>query len=107
MKFFRKKRTPEQEQACAAIDMLLETVEILTAALEKKDDDKAHEAVSVLLMQCMTTYGQDHPVMQQFFPVMDTIKRRIDSMELDAALRQTKIFEGQLHEVKEIVLGTK
>jgi hypothetical protein len=106
MKFFGKKRTPAQDQGCAAIDMLLETVSILNTALEDEDDDKAHEAVSVLLMQCMANYGQDHPVMQQFFPVMDSIKRSIDSMELETAQRQSKLFEGQLHEVREIVLGT-
>jgi hypothetical protein len=105
MNFFNKKRTREQEQACAVIDSLLETISILSTALAKGDDDEAHEAVSVLLMQCMSTYGPDHPVMQQFFPVMDVIKTRIDSMELEAALRQTKLLERQLHEVKNVVLG--
>jgi hypothetical protein len=104
---FGKKKSTQQEQACAAIDDLLETVGILSRALNAKNDGKAHEAVSVLLTQCMTTYGPDHPIMKQFFPVMDVIKQRIDSMELDAALRQTKLFEGQLQEVKKIVLGSK
>lgn len=106
MTFFDKNRTREQEQALAGIDMLLEAVGILNIALEKTDNDQAHEAVTVLLTQCITTYGLDHPVMQQFFPVLDMIKRRIDSMEFDAALRQSKLFEEQLDEVKEIVLGT-
>lgn len=97
----------QQEQACAAIDMLLDTVGILSSALESKDDNNAHEAVTILLMQCMTTYGPEHPVMQQFFPVLDTIKRRIDAMELDAAQRQSQIFAEQLREVKDLVLGTK
>jgi hypothetical protein len=107
MSLFKKKKNAQQEQACTEIDDLLETVGILSKALKSKNDDKAHEAVSVLLMQCMTTYGPDHPIMKQFFPVMDVIKQRIDSMELDAALRQTKLFEGQLQEVKKIVLGSK
>ena len=107
MNFFRKKLTPEQEQKCASIDMFLETIEILNTALEAKNHDKAHEAVTILLMQCMTTFGQNHPVTQQFFPVMDTIQRRINSMELEAALRQSKLFEKQLNEVKQIALGKK
>ena len=106
MTFFDKKRTREQEQALAGIDMLLEAVGILNIALEKTDNAQAHEAVTVLLTQCITTYGLDHPDMQQFLPVLDMIKRRIDSMEFDAALRQSKLFEEQLDEVKEIVLGT-
>jgi hypothetical protein len=51
-------------------------------------------------MQCMTLLGPDSPVMQHFFPVMDTIKRRIDALDLEGALRQTVVFERQINEIK-------
>ncbi len=82
------------------LDVLLETIGILKAALTDQDDDKAHEAVSVLLMQCMSLLGPDSPVMQHFFPVMDAIKRRIDAEDLEGGLEQTVIFERQLNEIK-------
>ena len=87
------------------LDVLLETIGILKAALTDQDDDKAHEAVSVLLMQCMSLLGPDSPVMQHFFPVMDAIKRRIDAEDLEGGLEQTVIFERQLNEIK--ALATK
>jgi hypothetical protein len=82
------------------LNVLLDTISILKTALSDQDDDKAHEAVSVLLMQCMTLLGPESPVMQHFFPVMDAIKRRIDAEDLEGALQQTVIFERQLNEIK-------
>lgn len=82
------------------LDVLLEKIGILKAALSDQDDDKAHEAVSVLLMQCMSLLGPDSPVMQHFIPEMDAIKRRIDAEDLEGGLDQTVIFERQLNEVK-------
>jgi len=78
-------------------------VDILNAALESADHEKAHEAVSVLLMQCMTVYGPEHPVFQQLFPALDTIEKRIANSELKFALRQSRLFKDQLEEVKTIV----
>lgn len=95
--------SPGQARALAAIDMLLETLGILNSALEKEDDDKAHEAVTVLLMQFMTTYGPGHPLMEEFFPVMDGIQQRIDAMELVAALEQARELESQLSEFRRII----
>jgi hypothetical protein len=94
---------PQKQQAISALNTLLETVAILRAALSEEDDNKAHEAVSVLLTQAMTFYGADHPVFQQFFPVLDTIKRRIDAMQLEDALCQAELFDGQLREVQTII----
>lgn len=82
------------------LDVLLETIGVLKAALSDQDDDKAHEAVSVLLMQCMSLLGPDSSVMQHFFPVMDAIKRRIDAEDIEGGLEQTVIFERQLNDIK-------
>jgi len=93
----------QQKQALSALDIQLETMGVLIPALERQDDDKAHEAVTILLTQALDLYGPEHPVFQQFFPVMDTIEKRISSHDLEGALRQARLFLGQLHEVKEII----
>ena len=41
--------------------------------------------------------------MQQFFPVMDTIKQRIDAMQLQDALRQAELFDSQIREIQTII----
>ncbi|MBB5211501.1 hypothetical protein HNQ53_001719 [Microbulbifer hydrolyticus] len=43
------------------------TTEILLGAIRGKDDEKAYEAVSVLLFQGFTMLGKDYPTMQKFF----------------------------------------
>lgn len=86
--------------------VLRETCSILKTALQDDDDDKAHEAVSVLLMQAMQFLGMDSPIMAQFFPPMDIIKRRIDAMDLEGALRQTEIFDRQLSEIMDLMKGS-
>ena len=90
----------------AVLAVLRETCSILKNALQDDDDDKAHEAVSVLLMQAMQFLGKDSPIMAQFFPPMDIIKRRIDAMDLEGALRQTEIFDRQLSEIMDLMKGS-
>jgi hypothetical protein len=43
--------------------------------------------------------------MKECFPVLDVIKNRIDSSDLDAALRQAIIFRKQLEGVAALVRG--
>lgn len=82
---------------------LQSTTQILSEALRKGDFDKAHEAISIMLMQGLHAYGPEHPAMQQFFPVWDAIKEHIDRADVDSAIGQTEIWERQLAEVIEIV----
>lgn len=95
--------SPHQEQAIANYDVLLETLAMLKTRLGENDDDGAHEAISVMLMQTRDLFGMESVTMQQFFPVMDTIKQRIDGMLLDAALRQAEAFEGQIREIQTLI----
>ena len=69
---------------------LATTTQILTGHLSASDEDKSHEAISVLLMQGLHQLGPEAPAMQQFFPVFDTVKRRIDASDLEGALGQAK-----------------
>lgn len=79
------------------------TTDILLAALSNSDEDKAYEAISVLLLQGIETIGKDHPVMQQCFPVWDAIRNHIESLDLERAHSQTVTWKRQLGEVIEIV----
>jgi hypothetical protein len=87
----------------AVLAVLRETCSILNGALQDKDDDKAHEAVSVLLMQAIQFLGMDSPVMAHLFPPMDVIKRRIDAMDLEGALGQTELFDRQIGEIMDLI----
>jgi hypothetical protein len=86
-----------------ALLSLDETTTILLNALRCSDEEKAYEAISVLLMQGMEFYGPDHPAMQQFFPVWDAIRSYIEVSDLNSAIEQSEIWQHQLHEVIEIV----
>ncbi|MBL6768851.1 MAG: hypothetical protein ISQ20_05145 [Alphaproteobacteria bacterium] len=95
--------TDEHQDLLQAWDVLGETTDILLDSLLSKDMDKSHEAVSVLLMQAMNTFGQEHPVFQQCFPVWDAIKSHIDANNLERALSQARTWKKQLDEIKAII----
>ena len=79
------------------------TTNKIIESLESGDLDKAHEGISIMLMQGMNHFGPQSPAMQQFFPVWDSIKSYIESKDLDSAIGQTKIWQRQLHEIISMV----
>lgn len=79
------------------------TTDILISALLNSEEDEAHEAISVMLMQGMHYFGDNEVVMQQFFPVWDAIRADIESARMEEALRQARTWKVQLQEVIEIV----
>lgn len=93
----------QQQHAIACYETLLESLAVLKSHLGQNDDNAAHEAISVLLMQTGDLFGTQSVVMQQFFPVMDTIKQRIDAMQLQDALRQAELFDSQIREIQTII----
>jgi hypothetical protein len=72
---------------------------VLIAALESCDADKAHEAVSVMLMQFMHKLADNDVAAAQFFPVLDRLEQLIAQSQLTAALRQAATFDRQLGEI--------
>ena len=83
-----------------AIVELCASVDILIGFLKQNDHDKAFEAISIILMQTLDSFGQDSVPTRQFLPVYDTIKARIDAKNLKGALRQAQLFRQQLEEIK-------
>ena len=92
--------TKQIETVLTALQELAITTDVLIKGLSDKDLDKAHEAVSVMLMQGVDFFGAD---MHQFFPVWDSIKSHIDRCDVARALGQARTWETQLHEVISLV----
>lgn len=95
--------TPTQQQAVAVIDACIETVDILIEHLSEADEDQAHEAISVMLLQVMVFDGPDSAVMQLLFPVLDRLQRLIGCSNFAEALEQSTLFKTQLQEVRHLV----
>jgi len=88
--------TNQKQAVLKALEDLSVTLKILIRALQKNDDDAAHEAITVLLNQAIMTFGENSTVMSQFFPVFERIKQHIDTLNLKSALRQTELFQSQI-----------
>ena len=97
----------EQKHTLQVWDMLGETSDVLIDALQSGDMDKSHEAISILLMQAVDIFGQEHPVFQQCFPAWDAIKTHIDSNNQEKALSQAQTWKRQLEEIKTIIAGAE
>jgi hypothetical protein len=93
----------EQMTVAEVLNVFEETTGILLTALQASNLDKAHEAISVMLMQGMDMFGHEHPLMQQFFPVWEAIKTHIDTENIQSALSQTETWRQQLLEVRAII----
>lgn len=89
----------ENESILSALKDLGTTSQILSGHLRSSDSVKAHEAITILLMQGIDHFGPDSVAMRQFFPVFESIKMRIDAKDLNSALGQTETFQKQLQEI--------
>ena len=94
---------PTRQQAVAVIGACIETVDILIEHLSEADEDQAHEAISVLLLQVMVFDGPDSAVMQLLFPVLDRLQRLIACSNFADALKQSTLFKTQLQEVRHLL----
>lgn len=86
-----------------ALRDLAQTTDVLIRSLERQDLEKAHEAISVLLMQGMDYFGPASALMQQCFPVWDAVRSHIDRGDAALALGQSQVWSRQLDEVIAIV----
>ena len=67
------------------IDILIETTEILHAAIREQDGDKAFEAVTILLMQVFDLCGPVEGTFEIMFPYLEQLKGKIESGDFAAA----------------------
>ncbi|MGA2080252.1 MAG: hypothetical protein ABSH53_06530 [Holophaga sp.] len=81
-----------------------DNLDILLQHLASDDEDGAREAVFIMLIQGLGLFGgpEEEP-MGHLFPVLDSIKGKIEKSNLDAALRQALLFRQQLEEVKVLI----
>ena len=67
------------------IDILIETTEILHAAIREQDGDKAFEAVTILMMQVVDFFGSVEGTFEIMFPFLEQLKEKIESGDFAAA----------------------
>jgi hypothetical protein len=71
--------------ATQAFDELIETLEVLWAAIDARHDDKAFEAVTVFLVQYMNTFAHDMKLFRATYPILEELKNHIQSQHFDEA----------------------
>lgn len=95
-------------EAIESLEDMVATTTILINSLSASDEEKSNDGITGLLMQGLTQFGHESVAMQQFFPVFDTIKRRIDASDLPGALGQARLFQSQIKEIISLTRsGTK
>lgn len=93
-----------REAVSAALEQWSVTLDTLIRQLVDADEDASHEAVSILLVQGLGLFGGPvSVVMQESFPVLDAIQKKVDASDLDGALRQALVFRQQLEEIRDLV----
>jgi len=85
------------------LDAWRANLDILIQHLDAADKDASREAVFVLLLQGLGLFGGPDGPMMHLFPVVDSIRSKIDKSDLDAALRQAILLQQQLEEVRALV----
>lgn len=87
-----------------ALEQWAGTIETLIHHLGEADADASREAVLILLLQGLDLFsGPESVLMQQSFPVLDAIKKKVDASDLDGALKQALLFRQQVGEVQDLL----
>jgi hypothetical protein len=91
-----------QQTTLCNLDAWRGTLDVLIQHLDAADQDALREDVFVLLLQGLGLFGFEGPMIH-LFPVVDSIRIKIDRSDLDGALRQALSFRKQLEEVRALV----
>ena len=94
----------------ASLDELLSTGEVLLKNIkiaDKDSGDGAMEAITVMGMQLLSSFGHEHPAAAQLFPAMDAIKSRIDAANYVGAIWETENLIKALKEIRGLVENMK
>jgi hypothetical protein len=84
-------RTVRTPSPAPIFSNLFETLEILDLAITSRDKEKAFEAVTILLLQVMSTFGRDSETHVLLFPALEQIK---DDIEAENFARATAYVVG-------------
>lgn len=96
-------KVQSKESMLLALEELSRTSDVLLNALSLDDEEKSHEAISVILMQGIELLGRRSTAFQQFLPVWEAIRSHIDRGDLSRALGQAQTWKAQLLEVISLV----
>jgi hypothetical protein len=95
--------TMDDNSVIKNLDSWRANLDILLRHLAADDKDGSREAVFILLLQGLGFFGGPEGPMMHLFPVVDSIRIKIDKSDLDGASRQALIFRQQLEEVKVLI----
>ena len=82
------------------LDELIGTLEILQEAVAAKDKNKSFEAVTVLLLQFMQTFGHDMNLCAKTFPLLEELKNNIQAESYDLAMARVLAFLAKFRAVR-------
>lgn len=92
-----------REAVSAALEAWYGTLGTLIHHLTEADEDASSEAILILLLQGLGSFGGPDSVMGHFFPVLDAIKKKVDASDLAGALSQAQLFRHQIEVVRALV----
>ena len=98
--------TDLKDKILASLDELLRTGQVLLNNIKTADKDNgdgAMEAITVMGMQLLSSFGHEHPAAAQLFPAMDAIKSRIDAANYVGAIWETENHIKALKDIRGLV----
>lgn len=82
------------------LDKLLSELGVLKKALDAKDDDKAFEAATVILMEFVSYFGVESDFSRRMLSVLEQLKEHIENKRFDEAEILTMAFMARIREAK-------
>ena len=83
-----------------ALDELLCTLEALRNATSARDANKAHEAVTVFLMEFASFFGVGSDFFKKTFPILEQLREHVENERFDEAGTLTIAFLAQIRRAK-------
>lgn len=80
---------------------LIYAMEVLRDAVSAKDRDKAHEAVTVFLMEFASFFGVQSNFFKRTFPLLEQLKGHIESERFDEAETLATAFLMRMRQAKD------
>jgi len=84
-----------------ALDELIYAMEVVRDAISEKDTDKAHEAVTVFLMEFAASFGVHSDFFKKTFPILEQLKEHIEKGRFDEAEPLAIAFLARMRQWKE------
>jgi len=88
------------------IEQIIETLEILKTAVFAGNGEKGYEAVTVLLLQFIETFGHDQSFMRKTFPLLDEMKNCVQAGNFEDAVPMVLGFLAKFRAIRDVIVAT-